>query len=64
MNKVKAAFGDNFDEIQAAFVAQAHRIAEKLAYAAIDTDKAEVKVQIIVYCNRGSLSLLTCATYY
>ncbi|GAA3911824.1 hypothetical protein GCM10022405_41280 [Gibbsiella dentisursi] len=48
---VKAACGDNFDKIQAAFADQAQSIAAKLADAVIDADKAEVETQVQTYVN-------------
>lgn len=50
-DKVKAACGDNFDKIQQAFADQAQSIAEKLADAVIDADKAEVEGQVQTYVN-------------
>lgn len=49
--KVKTACGDNFDKIQAAFAEQAQDIAEKLAGAVIDADKAEVDAQVQTYVD-------------
>lgn len=51
-DKVKAACGDNFDKIQAAFADQAQGIAEKLADAVIDADKAEVEAQVQTYVDQ------------
>lgn len=48
-DKVKTACGVNFDKIQAAFADQAQVIAEKLADAVIDADKAEVEGQVQTY---------------
>ena len=50
-DKVKTACGDNFDKIQAAFADQAQGIAEKLADAVIDADKAEVEAQVQTYVD-------------
>lgn len=50
-NKVKTACGDNFDKIQAAFADQAQGIADKLADAVIDADKAEVEAQVQTYVD-------------
>lgn len=48
---VKTACGDNFDAIAAAFSDQAQTIAEKLADAVIDADKAETESQVQTYVD-------------
>jgi len=48
---VRTACGDNFDKIQSAFAEQAQGIAEKLADAVIDADKAEVERQVQTYVD-------------
>ncbi|KGT95290.1 hypothetical protein NG99_04530 [Erwinia typographi] len=48
---VRTACGENFDKIQAAFTDQAQGIAEKLADAVIDADKAEAEGQVQTYVN-------------
>lgn len=48
---VRTACGDNFDKIQSAFADQAQGIAEKLADAVIDADKAEVEGQVQTYVD-------------
>lgn len=48
---VRTACGDNFDKIQSAFAEQAQGIAEKLADAVIDADKAEVEGQVQTYVD-------------
>ncbi|THD43921.1 hypothetical protein ERD95_19645 [Enterobacteriaceae bacterium ML5] len=48
---VKTACGDNFDAIAAAFSDQAQTIAEKLADAVIDADRAETESQVQTYVD-------------
>lgn len=48
---VRTACGENFDKIQSAFAEQAQGIAEKLADAVIDADKAEVEGQVQTYVD-------------
>lgn len=48
---VRTACGENFDKIQSAFADQAQGIAEKLADAVIDADKAEVEQQVQTYVD-------------
>lgn len=50
-DSVRTACGDNFDKIQSAFADQAQGIAEKLADAVIDADKAEVEGQVQNYVD-------------
>lgn len=50
-DSVRTACGDNFDKIQSAFADQAQGIAEKLADAVIDADKAEVEQQVQTYID-------------